>query len=730
MVSPCFAANSSPLSAMVQCHPRQLWFDRTAPPPYPMARMRTWATPIANAPLGLVGILSLLVWDTSPAASEEPAVRGPQHWDECRSAGVAATPVVYRKGNQLRFYLSDGSWWVALRGTARHPRQPSSDYEFQIVNLNYALQPPPQPEARRGWEKATVITGEEWHSLARLATDRLTPSQPDLGVYFQTVFGDGVLYRDDQGVARVGPVGTLPEGVELSRRYGIHEFEVAFAREVETIMLERNRDDGLICLVPPAKGPHVRYELFDRRDRRAFLCLAPRPARDPTLRASPGASAKDLTGFIVEGHAWAILKNPFSSVGRLLSRARQTVGNLVGPRLRSNKNGFPPVKPGADGMNLRAWESWLDRHTGTKQEKGSVRFLVNGEEFFPVFNDRLRSAKKDIQLLVCIFDNDDVAVEIADILRERSAEIDVAVILDRFSCLSSARSWPITPMPEGFVPPTSIGTYLQKGSKVRVRPFLNTWASAEHSKVYLIDGTHAFLGGMNLGREYRFEWHDLMSEVEGPIVASLQWEFAKAWAHASALGDLAFVSKKFLGERPEPSDDGRDWTMLRRLNTRTKNKSIRQAVLEALRRAEREVFLENPYLFSNEVIKELGRTRKRGVDVRVILGRENNTFGGTGSNVLVANHLLGHGVRVFVYPGMSHVKALYVDGWSTWGSANFNGLSLKNNLEVNLATSEERISDELRAKLFDEDFKASMELIEPLQGRWSDSLSQSLLNQM
>jgi hypothetical protein len=35
--------------------------------------------------------------------------------------------------------------------------------------------------------------------------------------------------------------------------------------------------------------------------------------------------------------------------------------------------------------------------------------------------------------------------------------------------------------------------------------------------VYLVDRKYVLLGGMNLGREYRYEWHNAMVELEGPL---------------------------------------------------------------------------------------------------------------------------------------------------------------------------------------------------------------------
>ena len=54
------------------------------------------------------------------------------------------------------------------------------------------------------------------------------------------------------------------------------------------------------------------------------------------------------------------------------------------------------------------------------------------------------------------------------------------------------------------VAPSSIISYLKEDSKVEVRPFLNPWLSSDHAKVLLVDSALAWLGGMNLGREYRY----------------------------------------------------------------------------------------------------------------------------------------------------------------------------------------------------------------------------------
>jgi len=76
--------------------------------------------------------------------------------------------------------------------------------------------------------------------------------------------------------------------------------------------------------------------------------------------------------------------------------------------------------------------------------------------------------------------------------------------------------------------------------------------------------------------------------------------------------------------------------------------------------------------------------------------------------------MLKNGIRVYQYPGMSHVKAAIFDGWACVGSANFDKLSFQVNREVNLATSHEPVVNELLDQLFIPDLAQSTEITESL----------------
>jgi cardiolipin synthase len=276
------------------------------------------------------------------------------------------------------------------------------------------------------------------------------------------------------------------------------------------------------------------------------------------------------------------------------------------------------------------------------------------------------------------------------------------------------------------VPPESVRRFLEVDSDIQVRQVKNPWLVAgDHVKTTIIDNRIAFTGGMNIGREYRYDWHDMMVEVQGPIVNILNNEFQGAWAHAGMFGDLGYLLHKL---KPNPGQDDTGGHPVRVLLTEPGNAEIFRAQREAIRNSKRYIYIQNAYFADDTMLYELARARRRGVDVRVIMPLVGNHGPMNKSNALAANAMLEHGIRVFLYPGMSHVKAAIFDGWACLGSANWDNLSFHTNKELNVATSDPFFVDELQSTLFDVDFSRSVELTEPFPERWSDYLMEVVVD--
>lgn len=368
------------------------------------------------------------------------------------------------------------------------------------------------------------------------------------------------------------------------------------------------------------------------------------------------------------------------------------------------------VTPGiAETPGSALFENLLDREGFPKAENGSLEWLVDGKEFFPELNRQIAFAQKSINAQIYIFDNDDIAVRYADKLRARSGDVKVRVLYDDFGTATAHLSSPITAPPEGFDPPADMRKYLEEGSQVEVRMTLNPWLVADHTKLLVFDDRTAILGGMNIGREYYNEWHDLMVKVEGPVVAHLASEFSRAWRRNGPLGDLALFSKPHFFKRPGTNSGGIPLRVLR-TDAGIGKQQILDAQLLAIAGAKKRVFIENPYFASDEIVLAVRAAAMRGVDVRVILAAEGDSAIMDIGNLETAKVLIEAGAKLYRYPIMTHMKVMVCDGWATMGSANLDTLSMRINRELNISFSDDAEVERLVSTIFRPDFARSKRL--------------------
>ena len=360
----------------------------------------------------------------------------------------------------------------------------------------------------------------------------------------------------------------------------------------------------------------------------------------------------------------------------------------------------------AEVPGTEEFERLLDQRRLSHRESGKLTWLVDGPGFFSELDRQLAAAKESVRLQFFIYDNDDVAVRYADRLKAKAETVPVRILFDDLGSAFAHTAAPETPRPDGFSPPADIARYLKSNSKVQVRRSLNPWLVCDHTKLLVFDRQVAMMGGMNMGREYYSEWHDLMVKVEGPIVESLSHEFGRAWRKAGPWGDLAMFRRPRFFQPPAPVDGGYPLRMLR-TDAAAGQDQILKSTLLGIRAARKRIWIQNPYFAHDDIAREVEAAARRGVDVRVVLPARGDSTIMDAGNLGTARGLIEAGAKVYRYPKMAHMKVIICDGWAQVGSANLDILSMKINRELNLAFSDPKAIRELERKVFLPDFRTS-----------------------
>ena len=566
-----------------------------------------------------------------------------------------------------------------------------------------------------------LLGSKYWNRFIDEVFETVLPKADMTGIVMHFGEEDYFLYYNDINNFEARLIIDKPDNYIVAETIDFMEFIERTRPVLERFLEEEGIEDRRVVFSTGDTGTYSLPFIFIDRDIPIgiFVRYAPPPPEGPA--ASKAAQIAQSTGHVAQSHLGGLVSRPVSSVYRLLFVAKDVAVETVTPSwmVTLEAEPIPPLVDGP-GMDLDAWEEELTRITGHEATRGTIDYLVDGEAFFVRYIDAISTATQSVDIRTYIFDNDDFAGRIRDLLRRRSDEgVEIRILLDGLGTIVATGADDES-MPADYAAPQSVRESLESDSDIRVRQSKNPWLVAgDHVKTTIVDNRIAFAGGMNIGREYRYVWHVLMMELHGPVVDVLREEFERAWAHAGPFGDAGLVLSLLQPRGNNSEDIGYP---VRVLHTRPGDAEIFRAQRAAIRNAKKYIYIQNAYFTDDAMLYELAKARRRGVDVRVILPLVGNHGPINKSNVLAANAMLEHGIRVFVYPGMSHIKAAIYDGWACMGSANWDKLSFRTNKELNIATSHAPYVDALLEQVFTPDFALSPELTEPFPVRWSDHL--------
>ncbi len=340
-----------------------------------------------------------------------------------------------------------------------------------------------------------------------------------------------------------------------------------------------------------------------------------------------------------------------------------------------------------------------------------LTFLYESAPAYRALLDLIASARCRIDFMIFGWGDDPAGRPVAAALIERArAGVLVRVLIDRGGFVIGETNAHVVEGCPSFL------DALRSEPKLHLIEAPDPAFRFDHRKVVVIDDRIVWTGSMILTRPSLERWHNCNFLAEGPIVPQYAALFAERWerlggGRAGSCPDAATI------EAVVPN------AMVRMVRTEVDPplRTLKEAVYGAVDAAQHHIYLENPYFDDQILIKKLVAARSRGVDVRAVLTMRGDVRTMNKFAAMTANHLFRAGARVYLYPAMTHVKAMSVD--STWvyiGTGNFDDLSLRGNREVSLTVRGPGIVRQFEEDLFLRDMAASQELraLLPLPRGW------------
>ncbi len=383
----------------------------------------------------------------------------------------------------------------------------------------------------------------------------------------------------------------------------------------------------------------------------------------------------------------------------------------------------PPLDPDRPALDAGALEEELQRVAGNELQPADVRLFVDGTDALAALHRAIADASCRLDVLMYLWDSDALGEEVAAHLAARAGPgLRVRVLVDGGGNLIDG-----LPKEASVAEVNRVVCWLARQPYVEVVRTRNAAARFDHRKLVVADGRLAWTGGRNFTGPAFFKDHDLSFTVAGPLAGVMASAFEEFWRGQGGAAGSPFP------EPPAPPEPNASARLVRTRPAASEGSSflgrrqLAEVLYAAVDRARHHVYVQNPYFSDSQLLAKLARARQRGADVRVVLTLESGSGLIDRSNRVTANRLLRAGLRVYLYPGLTHVKALSVDGcWAYLGTGNFDALSLRHNRELGLAIGAGPAIADLEEQLFLPDFRPEWELTHPLPLTGTEYLDEAL----
>ncbi len=317
-----------------------------------------------------------------------------------------------------------------------------------------------------------------------------------------------------------------------------------------------------------------------------------------------------------------------------------------------------------------------------------IELLQSGEPFFAGVEKIIDEAKHFIHFQTYIIDEDETGLRIINaLIRASKRGVRTYLLLDAFGTKYLSDKLINSIEDAGILFRFFSPTFITKGFQLSLRL---------HSKVVMVDGEVAIIGGMNIADRYRGSadkkgWLDFAVLIKGPECIHILSILKKLW-------NKTFISKDERAHEiiSTPVFYQDDITLKVTQNNWYRNKiEILRSYRSAFRNARKRMVIFASYFLPGRNERRLLRNAsRRGVDITIVLSAESDTPMVDRATRFLYDFILRNKIKIFEYlPSNLHAKVATVDGkWSTVGSYNLNHVSDYGSIEINVEILDEKFT--------------------------------------
>jgi cardiolipin synthase len=349
-----------------------------------------------------------------------------------------------------------------------------------------------------------------------------------------------------------------------------------------------------------------------------------------------------------------------------------------------------------------------------------VQLLQDGPATYQAMMQSILAARDHINMETYILDDDAVGQRFAQALIGKQQQgVQVNLIHDSFGTIGTPASF--------FQQLTDSGIQVLEFNPINPLLTRKDWTlnQRDHRKLLIVDGSTAFLGGINISSVYSggsfksvlrnksedapdasLAWRDTDLQLRGPVVAEFQKLFIAAWEDQKG---APLAAKNYF---PPPVTAGR--AVVRAIGSSPDEpfSLIYATLLSAIASAETSVHLTNAYFVPDpQLLDALKAAARRGVNVRLILPSRTDSWLVFHAGRGYYEQLLRAGVKIHERRGVIlHSKTALIDGvWATVGSTNLDWRSFLHNHELNAVVLGSAFGKQVQG-MIDKDLAASDEI--------------------